>query len=205
MAVGQRRFRVFRGNQLLDQRADGGGRRRAARIGRDVAAEEILELERAARRQHVLLRGDPRDRRFVQRQHVGDFAQHHRPHRDLSVLEEAALALDDGFRDAQDRVEALLHVADQPLGLLQLRRELLVRRFAIARQDIGVDAIEAQLGHRHLVERRGPLATDLAHDHVGDHVVRLVLGECRAGSRAQAADQFPHGLDAGVVAMQHAL
>ena len=100
----------------------------------------------------------------MQVEHVGDFAQHHRAHRDLAVLEEAALALDDGLRHAQDRLEALLHVADQPLGFLQLRRELLVRRFAVARQDVGVDAVEAQLGHRRLVERRGPLVAYLAHD-----------------------------------------
>ena len=51
------------------------------------------------------------------------------------MLEESALPLDDGLGDAQDRIEALLDVADQPLGFLQLRRKLLVRRFAVARQD----------------------------------------------------------------------
>ena len=44
--------------------------------------------------------------------------------------------------------------------------ELLVRRFAVARQDVGVDPVQAQLGHRGFVERRYPLAANLAYDHV---------------------------------------
>ena len=64
---------------------------------------------------------------------VGDLAQHQRPHRDLAVLEEVALAVDDRLRDAQDRVEALLHVLDQPVRFLQLARELLAAVLARAR------------------------------------------------------------------------
>jgi hypothetical protein len=51
---------------------------------------------------------------------LGDLAQGERPHRHLAVLEELALAVDDGLRDPLDRVEALLHVLDQPLRFLQL-------------------------------------------------------------------------------------
>jgi hypothetical protein len=92
-------------------------------IGGDVAAEKIFEFENAARRGHVLLGGHARDGRFVQAELVGDLAQRQRPHRHLAVLEELALAVDDRLRDALDRVEALLHVLDQPLGLLQLAGE----------------------------------------------------------------------------------
>ena len=50
----------------------------------------------------------------MQPERGGDLAQHERPHRDLAVLEEVALAVDDRLRHAQDGVEALLHVLDQP-------------------------------------------------------------------------------------------
>ena len=95
-------------------------------VGGHVAAEEVLELEDAARGEHELLRGHARDGGFVQAERLGDLAQHQRAHRDFAVLEEVALAVHDGLRDAQDRVEALLHVLDQPLGFLQLARQLLV-------------------------------------------------------------------------------
>src|SRR5207237_8447155 len=95
--VRERRARIFGGDQLLDEGADGGGRGGAARLGGDMAAEEILELEGAARRGHELLRGDARNGAFVQPERLGDLAQHQGPHRHLAVLEEMALALDDGL------------------------------------------------------------------------------------------------------------
>ena len=121
----------------------------------------------------------------MQAEDLRDLAQHHRPHRHLAMLEEMTLAIDDGLRDAQNRLEALLHVADQPFRFLQLRCELLIRRFAIAGENVGVDAVEPQLRHRRLVERRNPAPPHLTYDHVGDHVVRLGL-ECGllAGRRA---------------------
>src|SRR6185295_849677 len=110
------------GDELLDQRADGGRGGGAARVGGDVAAEEVLELEGAARGRHELLRGDARDGALVQAEGAGDFAQDQGAHGDFAVLEEVALAVDDRLRYAQDGVEALLHVLDQPARLLQLRR-----------------------------------------------------------------------------------
>src|SRR5712692_6845447 len=93
--VRERRLRILRGDQLLDERADRGRGGGAARLGGDVAAEEILELEGAARRRHVLLRGDARDGALVQAERLGDLAQHQWPHGDFAMLEEMALALDD--------------------------------------------------------------------------------------------------------------
>ena len=40
-------------------------------------------------------------------------------HGQLAMHEEVLLPLDDGARDAQDGVEALLDVLDEPAGLLQ--------------------------------------------------------------------------------------
>ena len=121
------------------------------------------------------------------------------------MLEEAALALDDRLRDPQDRLEPLLHVADQPLGFLQLRRELLRRRVAGAREDVRVDAVDAQLRHRRVVERGGPVAAHLAHDHVGHDVVRLGPRERRAGARVERPDELADRAHRGVVALQDAL
>src|SRR6202158_624051 len=56
-AVGERCVAVLCGNELLDKRANRGCGCSAAGIGRDVAAEEILELVSSARGEHVFLRG----------------------------------------------------------------------------------------------------------------------------------------------------
>src|SRR3989454_409150 len=140
--VRKRGFRVLGGHQLLDQRADRGRRRGAAGLGGDVAAEEILELESAARRGHVLLRGDARDGAFMQPERLRNLAQHQRPHRDFAVLEEMALLLDDRLRYAQDGVEALLHVLDQPARLLQLGGDG-GAAVACSRRELGVEAAGA--------------------------------------------------------------
>src|SRR5258706_1987369 len=161
LAVGQRFLAVFRADELLDQRADRGARGRAAGIGGDMAAEKIFEFVDAARREHEFLGGDARDRRFVQIQRVRDLPQHQRAHRDFTVLEKVALAVDDRLRDAQDGVEALLHVLDQPARFLQLAGELLVSRIAVALQDIGVQPVDAQFRHRVRVERGEPYAHEL--------------------------------------------
>ena len=135
----------------------------------------------------------------MQTENFGDFAQHHRPHRHLAVLEEMALAVDDRLRYAQDCLEPLLDVADQPFRFLQLRGKLLVRSLTIASEDVGVDAVQPQLGHRCLVERRHPPSPELPYDHVRDHIVRLGLGKAGAGARVEACDQRAHAAQAGVV------
>ena len=154
-------------------------------VGGDMAAEEVLQLVGAARRRHVLLRGDARNGALVHAQRVGDFAQHHRAHRDLAVLEEIALPVDDRLRHAQDGVEALLHVLDQPARFLQLRGERVAAAAARPRGELGVQAVDAQPRHRLLVEARAPDALDLAHHHVGHHVARLDPGE--GGARLRIA------------------
>jgi len=59
-----------------------------------------------------------------------------------------ALAVDDRLRHAQDRLESLLHVLDQPARLLELMRELAAGLTAIVLKDIGIHAIDAQLRQR---------------------------------------------------------
>src|SRR5512145_508232 len=185
--VRQRRLRILRGNELLDERPDRGGGGGAARLGGHVAAEEILELEGAARRRHEFLRGDARNGAFVQPERGGDLAQDQGPHRDLAVLEEVALAVDNRLRHTQDGVEALLHVLDQPARLLQLRGDA----GAAARRggELGVKPIDAQARHGVGVQARAPHVAHLLYDDVGDYVARLDLRECRAGARIERLDQ----------------
>src|SRR5206468_9548847 len=105
------------------------------------------------------------------------------------MFEEPPLPVDDRLRYAKDRLEPLLDVADQPFRFLQLRGELLVRSLAIAGEDVGIDAVQPQLRHRRLVERRTPASPELSYDHVRDHIVRLGLGKAGAGARIEACDQ----------------
>src|SRR5882672_707209 len=65
LAVRQRSFAVFRGDQLLDQRTDRRGGASAARLRSHVTPEKIFELENPTRREHELLGGHPRNRGFV--------------------------------------------------------------------------------------------------------------------------------------------
>jgi hypothetical protein len=58
------------------------------------------------------------------------------------MVEKMPLAVDDRLRHSQDSFESLLDVANQPFRLLQLRRELLVRRFAIARENVAVSRMD---------------------------------------------------------------
>mmetsp|Transcript_6368 Transcript_6368/g.25940 ORF Transcript_6368/g.25940 Transcript_6368/m.25940 type:complete len:254 (+) Transcript_6368:1113-1874(+) len=122
-AVGQRLLAVLGGDELLDQRPHRGAGGLAAGFGTQARAEEVLQLEGAPGRGHVLGRRHARDGGLVQAELVGDLAQHQRLHRQLAVREEAALAFDDRGTDAQDGVEALLDVLDEPARLLQLAAE----------------------------------------------------------------------------------
>src|SRR5689334_532877 len=202
LAVREGTLRVLRGDELFDERADGRGGARAAGLGRDVAAEEILELEDPALRQHELLRRHARHGGFVQSERVGDLPQDQRPHSDLAVLEEVPLAVDDGLRHAQDGLEALLDVLDQPASFLKLVRELPAGLAAVVLQDVRVHAVDAQLGHRVGVQARDPDALDLLDDDVRHHVAGLERRELRAGSRVQALDQLLRLAQLVVAALQ---
>ena len=123
----------------------------------------------------------------MQAEGLGDLAQHERPHGDFAVLEEMPLAVDDRLRNAQDGIEALLHVLDEPARLLQLRR----KRSGAARagRDLGIQAVDPQARHRLGVEARAPHVAHFAHHHVGDHIARLDPGEGGARTRVEAEDQ----------------
>src|SRR5689334_3096617 len=112
--IGQWIARVFRSDHFLEQRTHGRSRTGAAAFRTQFAREEMLELEDAARRRHVLVARRARNRRFVQAELLGHVAQYKRLQRDLAVLEEWLLMRDDALGDPLNRFEALLCVADQP-------------------------------------------------------------------------------------------
>jgi len=105
------------------------------------------------------------------------------------VLEKMALAVDDRLRHAQDRLESLLDVLDQPARFLQLMRELAARMTPVVLQNIRIHAIDAQLRHRVGVEARHPDILDFLHYDVGYDIARLVGRERGAGTRVETLDQ----------------
>src|SRR5262245_14788606 len=202
LAVGERLAAVLGGHQLLDQRAYRGARSGTAGLGGDVAAEEILELVDTARGVHELLRRHARYRGLVQVERAGDLAQDQRAHRQLAVLEEVALAVDDGLGHAQYRIETLLHVLDQPFRLLQLAVELLGAGVAVALQDLGVEPVDAQPRHRIRVERCDPDALHLLDDDVRYDIARLLGGVIATGLGVESRDQLLHRAQHRIVAAQ---
>lgn len=175
---------VFRLDELLDEGLDGGAGSGAAFLGGQGAAEEILEFEQAPGGHHVLLGGDPGYGGLVQVHGFGDLLQGQGPHGHLAVLEEHALAVDDGLGDFQDGLEALLHVLDEPAGFLQLGGQT-AAAFPVGPQDAGIHLVDAQLGHRVRVEAGDPQAFDLLHEYVRNHITGVQGGEGGARARVQ--------------------
>src|SRR5262245_15122348 len=205
LPVRERLAGVFRHHQLLDQRADGGAGRRSAGVGRDVTSEEVLELVDAARRMHVFLRRHARNGGFMQVQRLGNLSQHERAHRDLAVLEEVALPVDDGLRYAKYRFEPLLHVLDEPLRFLQLTRKLLGSAVPVALHYVGVKPVDAQPRHRVGIERSDPHALHFLHYDIRHDIARLLGREVSPWPRIHAGDEFLHRAQRRVVTSQKLL
>ena len=117
----------------------------------------------------------------MQVQRFSDLAQHQRSHRDFPMLEKMALAVNDCLGHAQDGVEALLYIFDQPSGLLQLARQLLMAGVAVALQNVSVKAIDAEARHSIRIERRQPNALRLLNDDVGNDVAGIARRKAGAG------------------------
>jgi hypothetical protein len=208
LAVGQGLGGAFSSHELFDERAHGRAGGVAPGFGAQARAEEILELVRANRRGHVLGRGHAADGGFVQAQLVGNVAQHQRAHGQLAVGEEALLPLDDGARDAQDGVEPLLDVLDEPARFLQALLQSRVAFAALApfaaAQGASVDVVHAQARHHIGVERDDEIllpagavaAPGFAHDHIGDDDVALHIHKAPPGAGFQPGNQGHGGAGA---------
>ncbi|MPM88974.1 hypothetical protein SDC9_136082 [bioreactor metagenome] len=98
------------------------------------------------------------------------------------------MLVNDGLGNAQDGVESLLNVLDQPTGFLQLASESATLA-PILLQQVGVQLVDAQAGHSLGIERDRPFVADLADDHVGQHIAGFLAGVLRAGMGVEPADQ----------------
>ena len=134
----------------------------------DRRVEEVLELEDALRRVHVLGGGDAADGRLVHADVLGDVAQDERLQVRDALVEEVALELHDALRHFMNRALPLLNRAEQPLrrAHLLLHEFLLLRVERAVAQGPAVRVADAQLGQPVVVE---------------DHVV--VLAHLRGGAR----------------------
>src|SRR6185295_16536601 len=114
LGVAQRLAGVFVLDDLPDALLDRDRRDALAVRAADAAVEEVLHLEHALRRVHVLVRHDAADGRLVHADVVGDVAQDERTEMFDAVIEEIALEVDDAVRDLVNRLLPLLDRLDQP-------------------------------------------------------------------------------------------
>ena len=75
----------------------------------------------------------------------------------------------------------------------------------MARQDVGIHAVDAQLGHGISVETGDPHALHLAYVHVRYDVVHFVGAERRTGPRVQREDEGTRGAQGEIVDAEHLL
>ena len=90
------------------------------------------------------------------------------------------------LRHAQDGIEALAHVLDQPLGFLQLGTHGALTLALL--QQVGVHGVDAQARHDVVVQRHLPAIARALDNHVGHHVIGHVGGEHGARVRVAQAD-----------------
>ena len=112
--VGERTRRVFGRDQLFEQRSHRRCGARTTRFGRELAREEVLELEHAARRRHILVVRHAAHGGFVQVELRQQCASAPAASSRLRHLEKRPLFLHDRFGDSLDRNESLLHAAQKP-------------------------------------------------------------------------------------------
>ena len=177
-----------------------------------MAAKKVFQFKDAARSEQVLIGGHARDGGLVQFQFVGNFAQHQRTHRHLAVIEKVALPLDDGLRYPLNRLEALLHIFEQPFGFLQLVEQAAAAGSAsgsrsapaFTRQNVRIHAVDFEPWHRRRIDMHLPRAAGLAQNHVRGDIARVARAVLRAWARIQRQQQITRGLEHRIVAFAHA-
>src|SRR5687767_992084 len=109
LRVAERLARIFVLDDLPDPLLDRHRRDALAERTADPAVEEVLHLEHALRRVHVLVVHDAADGRFVHADVVGHVAQDERPQILDAVIEKLPLEIDDARRHLVDRLLPLVH------------------------------------------------------------------------------------------------
>jgi hypothetical protein len=187
-AVADRLARFLRFHQLLDERADRGGRAGSA-VGRaDVAGEEVFQLEDAARRKHVLVGGHARDGGFVHADNLGDIVQYQRFHRLGAVLEEGALPVDDGARHFEQGLVTADQALDEPACFLQFVLQIfVVGGIGTTTNELLVLVIDAEARGGAGGEVGAPYAADFFDRNVRCDVAGMTRGDTAAGARVEKA------------------
>ena len=188
------------GDELPDEGAHGGAGGAGAAVGAQAGAEEVFEFVGAPGGGHVFGAGDTADGGFVQSQFVGNLAQHQWAHGQFALHKEAALAFHDRARDAQDGVEALLDVLDEPARFLQALWQAAGTVALVAAQGAGVAVVQVQARHHVGVEFDHEAAAAAAHHHVGHDGVALHLGKAAPGFGLEPGDDGQARAHAGFVA-----
>ena len=193
LGIAQRLARVFVLDDLPDPLLDRDRRHAFAERAADPAVEEVLHLEHALRRVHVLVGDDAADGRFVHADVVGHVAQDERAEMFDALIQEVALEVDDAVGDLVDRLLALLDRFDQPERRAELVLHVRPGFVAVVRalvQQTPVDGADPHLRQAVFVQHRDILILDLDHIHVGDDVLRLRRVVTAARLRVQMPDDF---------------
>src|SRR5215211_3139350 len=193
LRVAQRLARILRlddlANPLLDRY-----RRDALAIGTaDPAVEEVLHLEHALRRVHVLVRHDAADGRFVHADIVGNVAEHQWTEVLDAVIEEVLLEIDDAGGDLVNGLLTLLDGLDQPERRAELVLHIsagLVAVLGVLVEEAPIHRADAHLRQPVLVEQRDVLILQLDDVHVGDDVLGLGRVEAAARFGIEVADHL---------------
>src|SRR5215207_11243869 len=164
LRVAQRLARILRLDDLPDPLLDR-HRRDALAVGAaDPAVEEVLHLEHALWRVHVLVRHDAADRGFVHPDVVGHVAEHQRTEVLDPVIEEVLLEIDDAGRDLVNGLLTLLDRLDQPKRRAELVLHVsagLVAVLGVLVEEPPIDRADPHLRQPVLVEQRDVLILQL--------------------------------------------
>ena len=172
----------------------------------DGRGEEIFQLEQAAGRGDVFIRGDAAHGAFVHADGGGDVAQVERAQQAHAVLEKRFLLRHDLRRDFQDRVGALVERLHQPVGRTQaLGQVRLVGRGRRRRRDARVVTRVHQYARQRVgVELDEPAALGTAaHEDVRHHGLCELAAEGEARLRVQALDLGDHVEDVVLALARH--
>src|SRR4029077_20289772 len=189
--VVQRLPPVFLGDDGPDAFLHALGRHLLAVSAAQARREEVLELERALRRVHVLACRRAADRGLVHADVVRDVLQHQRTELRDAVIEEIALELRDARGDHVERALPLVDRLDEPCGRPHLLLDVASRlRRAIVSQHLTVERRDPEARHAVLVGRDDVLVADLLDGDVGGDVAGLALAVVATRLRLEHGDHL---------------
>ncbi len=122
---------------------------------------------------------------------LGDIRQHHRFHKLFAFVEKGLLLFNDAAADAQQGIVAALQALNQPFGFLKIAADkLAVGVVARAAAHGSIVLVNLQARNAVSVQLYRPAAIMLAHQHIGDHILRLTGLDRLARARIQGLDQI---------------